>query len=208
MSDYAAMLKDAILDRSALTEDLVDDEAKVLIDWAMHQVERVAALMQTEADMETKGEVFMDMLKNFSRLVARRFDKDEAWFSEKLIELNTLSASIDGPTTTPDQQAALLNHAEISNLDLLQALLNAYSPAVPVAEDEVELHKDTEPDLEAVLKASTPDSTEEVEVGLSPHALEPYEEPPTNVVNYTPLADEIETYRPPVTDIQPYEDEE
>lgn len=207
MSDYAAMLKDAILDRSALTEDLVDDEAKVLIDWAMHHAERVAALIQNEAEMETKSEAFMDMLKDFSRLVARRFDKDEAWFSEKLAELNTLSASIDGPTTTPDQQAALLNHSDKSNLDLLQALLNAYSPTVPVAEDEIELHKDTDPDLEATIKASAP-PPDEVEVGLSPHALEPYEEPPTNVVNYTPLADEIETYRPPATDIQPYEDEE
>lgn len=209
MSDYAARLRDAILDRSALTDDLLDDEAELLLNWALQQADRVAALMQNETDMETKSEALMDLVKAINRLVAYRFDKDETWFSAKLNDLNNLSTSINGPATDATQQAVLLNHTEKSNLDLLQDLLNAYTPTAPLTpEDEIELHTATEPDLQAALDAATPAHEHaEVEVDLSSHSIEPYEEPASHVVNYSPLADEIETYRPPATDIQPYDEE-
>lgn len=175
MQDYAAKLQDAILSRSALFDDLVDEEAKIILDWAMIQAERVAATVQDEEDYDTKRSMLGKLLKGMSRLVAFRERKDAEWYAEKLVQLNAYSLAIGGPTLSEAQQVTLKSHSQMSNIELLRTVINMFTPP-----KEAEIEAYTPPVLEVDLHVPPPtevDTYQAPELDIKPHIP-----PPTDII--------------------------
>lgn len=138
-NEYAASLRDAVLDRSALTEDMLDDEAKVYIDWAMTQADRVGLLVENEDDAEARRDAFMGWLKSLSRLVTLRKERDAAWFAETLAELDAQGQATGLPPLSEEHKVALSNHVDKSNVALLEHFISTMTPvsSSPAAPEQV-----------------------------------------------------------------------
>ena len=80
LNPYAKKFRDAILDRSALTDELTDDEAEPFINWAMTQADRVGVMVENEDDAEVKLRSLMRFLSNMTKVVSRRGEYDDDTF--------------------------------------------------------------------------------------------------------------------------------
>jgi hypothetical protein len=127
-NEYASRLRDAILERSALTDDMLDEEAQVFLDWAMTQADRVGLLIQSEEEAETKRDALMDWLKDISRLVTLRHAKDADWFATTLTELDAHAQAIGAMALSPEHQTALAQHSSKSTIELLSQITGIYAP--------------------------------------------------------------------------------
>ncbi len=186
MPDYAAKLQDSILSRSALFDDLVDQEAQIILDWAMTQAERVAAIVQDEEDYDDKRSKLGKLLKGISRLVAFRQRKDTEWYTEKLDQLTEYSLAISGPGLSVDQRTALLDHANKTNIELLNEALTYFTPPE-----------------EAELDTYTPPSTDIKTYAAPVRDIDSHADPTTDIQPYIPPERDIKPHIEPPSDIVP-----
>ena len=121
-SDYVQKFQVAILDNSALTENLTDDEAKLYLDWALPVAEKVAQSIQNEDEAEEKRDSLMKLLRVMSRLVTRRQDEDNEWFLSMLDTLSTLQISLINTGLTEQHRQRLTSIYDSDNATLLQHL--------------------------------------------------------------------------------------
>lgn len=136
-NEYAVRLRDTILDRSALIEEMVDTEGQVFMDWAMTQADRVGASIHDENEAESQSDLLLGWLKDISRLVTRRQDRDAEWFSESLQSIDETAKSLGLAGFTDTQKAAINEHGSKTNLEFLQEIINALSSdSVPTTSNE------------------------------------------------------------------------
>lgn len=137
VSPYAEQFRAVVLDNASMTDGLNDTEAQALIDWALKLAEQVGANVADDADAETKQGSLTRFLSGIGRLVTRRHEHPEPeWATEKLQGQMEHSAVIGGPTISAEQISALamaINDHALSNMEVLQQILAAYSPSEPVA---------------------------------------------------------------------------
>lgn len=127
---YAERFRAVVLDNASMTDGLNDDEARVLIDWALKLAEQVGANVVDDADVETKQGELTRFLSGFGRLVTRRHEHPEPeWAAEKLQGQMEHSAVISGPTLSAAQMgilAAAVNNHALSNMEVLRQIIAAY----------------------------------------------------------------------------------
>jgi hypothetical protein len=121
-SDYVHKFQVAILDNSALTDDLIDDEAKIYLDWALAVAEKVATSVQDDADAEEKRDTLMKLLRVMSRLVTHRQEEDNEWFLSMLENLSTLQTSLINTGLTDQHRQRVTSLYDSDNATLLQHL--------------------------------------------------------------------------------------
>jgi hypothetical protein len=130
-SPYAEQFRAVILDNSAITADLYDEEAGILLEWAKLLADRVALAVADEADAEARQATLIQFLMSIGRLVGRRLEEDPVWAEGKLKAIDGYSQALGGPTLAENQRTAMLErigNGALANLDLLQDLLAAYTP--------------------------------------------------------------------------------
>ncbi len=124
-NEYAARLHDAILDRSSLTDNLADDEADLLIEWALRQADRVSLLITNDEDYDSRRSVLMALVKQITRIVTRRHEQDDLWLGEKLNQIGEYSQQLGGPSLNVEQWRELVGHASKSNTELVQQIVKS-----------------------------------------------------------------------------------
>jgi hypothetical protein len=132
-SPYAERFRAVVLDDAGMIDGLNDDEAQVLLDWALKEAERVGNTVTDETDAEAKQGSLTRFLAGIGRMVSRRHEHPEAGWAEEKLQTNLEhSTALNGPTLSPQQQAAVVaainDHAR-PNMEVLQAILAAYTPA-------------------------------------------------------------------------------
>ncbi len=172
-NDYSHKFQVAILDNSALTENLTDDEAKIYLDWALPIADKVAQSIQDEADSEEKRDSLMKLLRMVSRLVTYRHENDGEWFMKMLDSISKIQISLVNFGLTDEQTQILISHSDSDNITFLQHLSKA-------------------------LSSPTLDESQGKDIIQAPPSnISTYQTPDTNLETYQPPKHEIESYNPP-----------
>ena len=184
-SDYVRKFQVAILDNSALTDNLTDNEAKIYLDWAHRVAEKVALPIQNEADAEEKRDALMKLLRVMSRLVTHRQEKDNAWFLSMLEKLSTLQISLINSGLTEQQCQRVTSLYDSDNATLLQHLTKLLLESIV----EEAPDKGIIPSLAAKVKAYRPPDTD----------IKPFQAPKRDIKTFAPPKRDISS-RPPKPD--------
>jgi hypothetical protein len=114
-----------LYEEASLTDDLVDQDATMLLRWAEQQVaELVTKYGSDEAAFENAFSALRSLVKNMNRYVGQLDMSDEKQQAQRLENI-TRSASEIGFEMTPAFGAQSLAPSAKSNSDLIQAMLNS-----------------------------------------------------------------------------------
>ncbi len=185
-NEYTHKLKDALLDNSALRDGLTDEEAKPLIDWALRQVDYVVPTIENDEDAEFKQTNLNRLVLYITRFTTRRLDdKDNEWVNKQLERLAEFSTYIGGKSLTEAVQSQLVNHAGLSNAEVLTILTSAFDqaemPTQPMPSSQPIIPTDTALDV-AELAARQVDPTQQT-TDDTQAVQEQLEEPKSNFLN-------------------------
>jgi hypothetical protein len=178
-SDYVRKFQVAILDNSALTDDLTDAEAKLYLDWALAVAEKVAQTVQNESDAEEKRDTLMKLLRVMSRLVTHRQEKDNEWFLSMLEKLSTLQISLINTGLSEQYRQRVTSLYDSDNATLLQHL------------------------TKLLLEPSTDEESDKNILAAPPGQIETYQPPDTDIKPYESPKSDIETFTPSQRDSYP-----
>lgn len=179
-SDYSRKFQVAILDNSALTDDLTDDEAKIYFEWALAVAEKVANSVQNDDEAEEKRDSLMKLLRVMSRLVTHRQEKDSEWFHSMLDNLSNLQTSLIDTGLTEQHRQRLSSIYDSDNATLLQHL------------------------TKLLLEPTETESVDQNIVPAPPNDIKAYQTPDTDIKSYQAPKRDIDTYTPPKRDLKPH----
>lgn len=136
---WAARLRDALLDNSALRDGLADDEAQPLIDWGLQLADRLAAEMkslpsdQHEARYEQFYEMLPKLLTRITWVTLHRAKKGADWTANMLRQINDLNRILhgaDAPQLSAESIAAYAERGDqLSNGELVKELIAHLTPS-------------------------------------------------------------------------------
>ena len=152
-NDYVNNLRDALLDNAALRDGLTDTEAQPLIDWALRQANYVGATIENDEDAEFKQTNLNRLVLHITRFTTRRLDdKDSEWVEKQLERLDEFSQNLGGNPLAETVRQQLMNHANLSNTEVLRILTDAFDqaemPTHPIPSSEAEPPTDTALDVD------------------------------------------------------------
>lgn len=129
-----------ILEDVSLTDELTDDEAKTLIDWALAQTETLAARARQKAgtaeDVDAQMKQIRRVMKQINRLVGRRTRLEPNEIKTKLSQLlETITALPEAPCKAEPAvdvslEATTLSDESISDAEALTRLLDRIGPTI------------------------------------------------------------------------------
>jgi len=148
-NEWAARLRDAILDNSALRDGLLDEEAQPLIDWGLALAAVVTAPLPTLPDPEMRYEELYDALPKLMTRITwvtiYRQNKGADWTTRTLQQLNELNIVLHGETAPQIPALQMSAYAEasdgLSNGALVQALMQHLS--LPIEPEEEYIYGET-----------------------------------------------------------------
>lgn len=120
---YDKKLQDAILDNSALTDDLTDMEAVPLIEWAMTLAGIVSTSIDSDEAFEEKNRNLGRLIKTTARYIARRHQKTPEELLDYLTKINEYRQTLGLSLLDAARQDTILNHVQFSDLELLQQFI-------------------------------------------------------------------------------------
>jgi hypothetical protein len=135
---WAARLRDAILDNSALRDGLTDEEAQPLIDWGLAVAVRVTADLSSrtpnEADVryEELYEALPKLLTRITWVTLFREKKGAEWTVKTLNQLNELNRTLYGESAPQFSDLQISTYANrydgLERGALVKALMSILSP--------------------------------------------------------------------------------
>lgn len=135
MADLEQALR-ALYEDPALREDMTDDEASVLLEWATGQLPTLAANAPDDAAFEEQAQAFKTLLTAINRYIGLSSyappDETQAALNEALSAAPAAGLSLD-PAAGLSAQAA----APLSGVEALTALTAALRPAAPPTDTPV-----------------------------------------------------------------------
>lgn len=125
--DTAAAIQQLYEDPS-LTEELTDDDAKVVLDWAQEQVKQLASKFTDETAFDDAMKSLLRVVKNANRVVGQR-DFADPTEQEERIDKMTSAAMGMGVVTATAQAADVRDQLNaLSSTDALKTLLTLFTP--------------------------------------------------------------------------------
>lgn len=112
----------------SLTEELTDDDAKMVLEWAQEQVKQLAAKFTDEAAFDDAVKSLLRVVKNANRVVGQR-DFADPTEQEERIDKMTEAAMGMGVVTATAQAAEVRDQLNaLSSTDALKRLLTMFTP--------------------------------------------------------------------------------
>jgi hypothetical protein len=128
-----------------LRDELTDDEAQPLYQWAEAQIAQLDAAAADDAAFETSLEALRRLLKSINRFVGRRPFSTPDQQAEGLAKIAEHAQSLGYALPSERQSAFLQSQAATDNLSALSALLNEIGGAVTEAQAESAPTQDSAP---------------------------------------------------------------
>lgn len=113
----------------SLTEELTDDDAKIVLDWAQEQVKQLAAKFTDEAAFDDAMKSLLRVVKNANRVVGQREFADPSEQEERIDKMTEAAMGM-GVVTATAQAADVRDQLNaLSSADALKTLLTMFTPA-------------------------------------------------------------------------------
>lgn len=156
---------------ASLTEDLIDEEAVKLLQWAETQLPDLVAKYPDETEFDEAFKALRTMVKGMNRFVGQRASMDDTEKQERLGKISAAAVALGfNPAATIGTAQVARREREQSNMDVLDDLLRLFSsvPAMPQAAEDPMLSPDV-PEPEATpapdsisMAEASPEISEEV----------------------------------------------
>jgi hypothetical protein len=115
---------------ASLTEDLIDEEAKKLLQWAETQLPDLIAKYPDETAFDEAFKALRTMVKGMNRFVGQRASMDETEKQDRLGKIASAAVTLGfNPTAAVGSAQVARHEQEQSNMDVLEDLLRLFSPA-------------------------------------------------------------------------------